>query len=122
MVYIVDRSDLDKQYFEGKDINYIKCDLKDFDIEIFRELAKDKDIEALMITAGFGRVARFEYIDDIEIKNQMQVNSVSIMQIIKAFYVRILSENMNFYTGIMVSIARRISSTLFSTYSASKHR
>ena len=118
-LYIVDRSEPEAEYFMGKNIEYIKCDLKDFDIEIFEKISKDKDVELLMITAGYGRVSRFENIDVTEIKNQMQVNATSIMEIIRSFYERILSDN-NFYTGVMVSIAGRISSPLFSTYSASK--
>ena len=118
-IIIVDRSEPKEEYFKGKDITYVKCDLKDFDVSIFEELSKDKDIELLMITAGFGRVSRFENLDLTEIKNQMQVNAVSIMEIIKCFYNRILSSK-KFYTGVMVSIAGRISSPLFSTYSASK--
>ena len=119
-VIIVDRSLPDEKYFNSKDtIKYIKCNLLDFDINIFEELSKDKEIEFLMITAGFGRVSKFENLDYVEIKNQMQVNSVSIMQIIRAFYNRIMSKE-NFYTGIMVSICGRIVSPLFSTYSASK--
>lgn len=118
-LYIVDRSEPKEEYFEGKDIEYIKCDLKDFDIDVFNKLVQDKSIELLMITAGFGRVTRFENLDITEIKNQMQVNAVSIMEIIKCFYSRILNSK-NFYTGVMVSIAGRITSPLFSTYSASK--
>ncbi len=119
-VIIVDRSQPDEKYFNSKDtIKYIKCNLLDFDINIFEELSKDNEIEFLMITAGFGRVSKFENIDYVEIKNQMQVNSVAIMQIIRAFYNRIMNKE-NFYTGIMVSICGRIVSPLFSTYSASK--
>ncbi len=118
-IYIVDRSEPDSKYFTEKNIEYIKCDLKDFNIEIFEKIAQDQEIELLMITAGYGRVSRFENIDVTEIKNQMQVNATSIMEIIRSFYERILSDN-KFYTGVMVSIAGRISSPLFSTYSASK--
>lgn len=118
-LYIVDRSEPDSKYFTEKNIEYIKCDLKDFNIEIFEKIAQDQEVELLMITAGYGRVSRFENIDVTEIKNQMQVNATSIMEIIRSFYERILSDN-KFYTGVMVSIAGRISSPLFSTYSASK--
>ena len=118
-VIVVDRSEPKDEYFEGKEFTYLKCDLRDFDISLFEELSKDEEIELLMITAGFGRVSRFENLDLTEIKNQMQVNAVSIMEIIKVFYSKILSKK-SFYTGVMVSIAGRISSPLFSTYSASK--
>lgn len=118
-LYIVDRSEPDSKYFTEKNIEYIKCDLKDFNIETFEKIAQDQEVELLMVTAGYGRVSRFENIDVTEIKNQMQVNATSIMEIIRSFYERILSDN-KFYTGVMVSIAGRISSPLFSTYSASK--
>lgn len=118
-LYIVDRNKPDEKYLFDKDIEWIECDLKDFDMEIFENLAKDNNIELLMITAGVGRVSRFENLDVTEIKNQMQINTISIMEIIRIFYNRILSDT-KFYTGIMVSIAGRIASPLFSTYSASK--
>lgn len=118
-IYLVDRSDPDEKYFKGKNYEYIKCDLRDFEIDIFKKIYEDTDVELLMITAGYGRVSRFENLDITEIKNQMQVNAVSIMEIIRYFYDRIL-DTKKFYTGVMVSIAGRISSPLFSTYSASK--
>lgn len=118
-IYVVDRSVPDAKLLEKDNVSYIECDLTNFDISVFEELAKDGEVKFLMITAGYGRVSKFENLDCTEIKNQMQVNAVSIIQIISIFYERILSSK-DFYTGIMVSIAGRIVSPLFSTYSASK--
>lgn len=118
-VYIVDRSAPDKNYLNNEQYEFIKTDLSDFEPEIFENLTKKEDVNILIITAGYGRVTRFENLDYIEIKNQMQVNAVSAMEIVKIFYNKILS-NKDFYTGLMVSIAGRVSSPLFSTYSASK--
>lgn len=118
-VYIVDRKEPDNKYFKDGKYKFVKTDLTYFDTEIFEELAEKEDVNMLIITAGYGRVARFENLDCTEISNQMKVNAVSIMEIIKVFYNRILKQD-DFYTGIMVSIAGRVSSPLFSTYSASK--
>lgn len=118
-VYIIDRTEPDKTYLDEGKYEFIKTDLSDFKTDIFEDLEKKQDVDMLIITAGFGRVAKFENIDCTEIKKQMQVNTTSIMQIIKIFYNKILNKE-NFYTGVMVSIAGRISSPLFSTYSASK--
>lgn len=98
---------------------YIKCNLLDFDDSIFEGLSQDKEVELLMITAGFGRVSALEYIHPAEIQNMMQVNATSEMKIIRYFYERIRSKE-QFYCGIMGSIAGLISSPLFSVYAASK--
>ena len=42
-----------------------------------------------MLTAGFGRVADFEYLHTAEIQNLLTVNTVSIIKIIRLFYDRI---------------------------------
>lgn len=118
-LYIVDRNEPDKNYLNNEQYEFIKTDLSDFEPEIFENLTKKEDVNILIITAGYGRVTRFENLDYIEIKNQMQVNAVSAMEIVKIFYDKILN-NKDFYTGVMVSIAGRVSSPLFSTYSASK--
>lgn len=117
-ITIIDRSVPNEENYPSKEYEYIQMNLLDFDVDIIKKLS-EQDYDALIITAGYGRVAKFSNIDLVEIKNQMQVNTVSIMQIIKCFYNNIKS-NKNFYTGIMVSIAGHISSPLFSTYSASK--
>lgn len=98
---------------------YLKFDLLDFDDSLIEQLSKDKDIEVLMITAGFGKVSAFEYIHPAEIQRLMQVNVVSSIKIIRYFYERIKSYD-RFFCGIMGSIAGLISSPLFSVYAASK--
>ena len=53
---------------------------------VFEELALDKDIAFLMITAGFGRVTNFENISLSEIENMFAVNTLAGIKIIKYFY------------------------------------
>lgn len=98
---------------------YYKCDLLDFDTDLFEKLSQDDSIEILFITAGFGRVAEFEYLHVAEIEKMIKVNTISNIKIIRIFYNRIKS-NKKFYCGVMGSIAGLISSPMFSVYAASK--
>ncbi|MBR4305561.1 MAG: SDR family NAD(P)-dependent oxidoreductase, partial [Ruminiclostridium sp.] len=98
---------------------YHYCDLLDYDEAMFESLSKDDEIEALMITAGFGRVADFEYLHNAEIDNMFKVNTAAGIKIIRSFYDKIKSEK-PFYCGIMGSIAGLVSSPMFSVYAASK--
>lgn len=112
------KPDASIEVFDGK-YNYHPCNLLEFDDDLFDSLAAETDVKALMITAGFGRVADFEYLDTAEIEKLLQVNTVGGIKIVRKFYERIKSED-EFYTGMMVSIAGRISSPMFSVYAASK--
>ena len=100
--------------------SFEKCNLLYFDADqCFKKLAEDDSVEVLMITAGFGRVADFEYLHTAEIANMIQVNTIAAIQIIRCFYNRIKSKE-SFYCGVMGSIAGLCSSPMFSVYAASK--
>ena len=116
---ILDKSLPSEDELPKDSFTYLECNLLSPNEELYTSLAQDKDIEALMITAGYGRVADFEYIHTAEIQNMMQVNTVSTIKIIRHFYDRIKSEE-SFYTGVMGSIAGLVSSPAFSVYAASK--
>ena len=90
--------------------------LEDSDYSVFESIT---DINALYITVGFGRVALFESLIEPEIKNLINVNMESIIQIIRIYYNKISSTE-DFYSSIMVSICGRIVSPFFSVYSATK--
>lgn len=77
------------------------------------------DIDFLIITAGFGRVALFENLSEIEIRNLIRVNYEAGISIIKKYYDNI-SGLKPFYTAIMVSICGRIVSPFFSVYGSAK--
>lgn len=98
---------------------YHFIDLLHLDVFDLEKLKNDSEVEVLMLTAGFGRVAPFEALSVTEIQNMMQVNASSTIQILKYFYDRINCDK-DFYTGVMVSIAGILSSPLFSVYAASK--
>ena len=95
------------------------CNLLDFDEELINRYANDKDINLLMITAGFGRIADFEYFHPAEIKNMMTVNAMATIQILRLFYDRIKGTE-HFYCGVMGSISGLMSSPSAALYAASK--
>ena len=104
---------------EQERVTYYPCNLLSFDESLFTQLSADESVELLMITAGFGRVADFEYLHIAEIENMLKVNTVAGIKVIRMFYDRIKS-NKPFYCGMMGSIAGLISSPMFSVYAASK--
>lgn len=77
------------------------------------------DVDTLVITAGFGRVALFEDLTEPEIANLLKVNCSAAIRIIKKFYSKIKGTE-PFYTTVIGSIAGHITSPLFSVYGASK--
>lgn len=119
-VIIVDKSQPDVDLSGDSDtFTFHRMQLLDIDEAYFESLREDKDIDVLMITAGFGRVTELEHIDTAEIKNMYEVNTVAATKIIRIFYDRIKNEA-PFYCGIMGSIAGLICSPMFSVYAASK--
>lgn len=98
---------------------YCPCDLLDFDEGLFETLGADRAVEVLMVTAGFGRVAGFEYLHPAEIETLLNVNAGAGIKIVRYFYGRIKRQE-PFYCGMMGSIAGLVSSPLFSVYAASK--
>lgn len=85
----------------------------------FSFLEQYKDIDTLVITAGFGRIAPFEDILDQEIQNSFQVNSIAAMKVLHFFFPK-MKQKESFHCAVMGSIAGLISSPLFATYSATK--
>lgn len=113
-IYIVDKSSPDMVL--SSNISFEKFDLAECDYSIFD---KYNDVDTLMITAGFGHLALFRDIDENTIINYFNVNTISIIRIIKHFYEKMLGRT-DFYCGVMVSIAGFMSSPFFSVYGATK--
>lgn len=112
-IYVVDRYILKQEY---ENVKFIRYNLINDDLDFLDEIS---DIDTLIITAGFGRVAPFESMTDIEIINSLKVNTISVMRIIRKYYSRLLSKD-NFNCVVIGSIAGLVNSPLFATYSASK--
>lgn len=118
-VDILDRSKPDEDFLLGKKYTYHYFDLLDLDEDLLSSLSNEREISILMITAGFGRIADFEYFHTAEIKNMMTVNATSTIRIIRHFYDRI-KEQTKFYCGVMGSISGFMSSPSAAVYAASK--
>lgn len=101
---------------QSSKIEFIRTNLAVDSFEVNDDL---NDIDALYISAGIGRVAPFEMLDEAEIKLVLKINAESVICIIKKYYPLLMS-NKNFNVAIMCSVAGRINSPLFSVYSASK--
>lgn len=99
--------------------HYSYTNLLYFDEDLFRRLAEDEDVEALVITAGIGRIADFEFHHIAEIDKTFTIDTVSTIKIIRMFYDRIRSSE-TFYTAVMGSIAGWMSSPCASVYAAAK--
>lgn len=114
-VYIVDKAPLADEYKQNKIESHV-FDLTQSDYTFFNRF---EDIDALMITAGFGRLALFRDIDEQQIIASFNVNTIAALRLIKHFYSKIESKE-DFYCGVMVSIAGFMSSPFFSVYAATK--
>lgn len=114
-VYIVDKAPLAEEHQEEKIESY-QFDLTSEDYSLFEQFS---DIDCLMITAGFGRLALFKDIPEQMISTYFNVNTIGVIRVIKHFYDRLLSQQ-NFYCGVMVSISGFMSSPFFSLYGATK--
>ena len=95
------------------------CDLLDFDEDLFYSLASDRDIELLMVTAGIGRVADFQFHHTAEIEKMLTVDTVATIKIFRIFYDRIMGDK-SFYAGVLGSIAGWMSSPSAAVYAAAK--
>ena len=114
-VYIVDKAAISEEFMNPKFEGY-QFDLTQEDYSIFDQF---QDIDTLMITAGFGRLALFKDVDEKMISLSFNVNTIPVMRIIKRFYGKLEAQE-EFYCGVMVSIAGFMSSPFFSIYAATK--
>ena len=122
-IYIVGKDEVDMMdipvcYHEkfNEKVSFEKLNLINEEYDVFKRI---RDIDCLIITAGFGRVAPFEELTEAEVSNIIKCNELGVIRIIKAYYDKIKSDN-DFYCAIMGSIAGHIASPLFSVYGASK--
>lgn len=116
---ICSRSLPEEGILEKSSFHHNYCDLFDFNEDLLNYLAADKEVELLMITAGFGRVADFQAHHLAEIEKMLTVDLVSTIKIFHIFYNRILSNN-PFYAGVMGSISGWLSTPAAAVYAAAK--
>lgn len=114
-IYIVDKAKVSEE-FQNEKFEYYQFDLTQEDYSLFD---KFKNINTLVITAGFGRLALFEDVDESVISLSFNVNTIPVMRLIKRFYPKLQAKE-DFYCGVMVSIAGFMTSPFFSIYGATK--
>jgi short-subunit dehydrogenase len=114
-VYIVDRVAVAAEHANAK-FHFTQFDLMSDDFALFEGF---EDVDTLIITAGFGRLAHFADVSEEHLVASMTVNATAVMRIIHHFYGRIMDEK-PFRTAVMGSIAGFLSSPLFAVYGASK--
>ena len=114
-IYVIDKADLATE-FQHEKIENIQFDLTSQDYTVFDQF---QDIDGLIITAGFGRLALFKDIPEEMIATYFNVNTIPVIRLIKHFYDKLLSKE-DFYCGVMVSIAGFMSSPFYSLYGATK--
>lgn len=114
-VNIIDKAQND-MLVEYDNIRFCQANLLNPD---FSFLEQYKDIDTLVITAGFGRITPFEELLDQEILNGFQVNSIAAIRIMHYFFPK-MKQKAPFHCAVMGSIAGLISSPLFATYGATK--
>ena len=116
---ICDRSSPEEGILNQEWFHHNYCDLLDFDEDLFCGLSKEPEVEILMVTAGIGRGADFQFYHIAEIQKMFSVNTVSIIKIFRTFYDRIISRE-TFYAGVMGSISGWMSSPSATVYSSTK--
>ena len=114
-VYVVDKAPLMEEYAHPK-IQAFQFDLTSEDYSFFDRF---DDIDALMITAGFGKLALFKDVPESYIMNSFNVNTSPALRLVHRFYGKLEAER-DFYCGVMVSIAGFMSSPFFAVYGATK--
>lgn len=114
-VYIVDKATV-KEKFQNEKFCTFLFDLTNENYDFFDQF---KDIDILMITAGFGKLALFKEVPESYIVNSFNVNTLPVLRLIKKFYGKLESPD-DFCCGVMVSIAGFMSSPFFAVYGATK--
>lgn len=114
-VFIVDKASLAEENHLPKMESY-QLDLTSSDFSL---LDKIQNIDGLMITAGFGKLALFSDIPESMIATYFNVNTIGVIRVIKHYYDKLLFDE-DFHCGVMVSVAGFMSSPFFSLYGATK--
>lgn len=115
LVHVVDKAQ-SSVVEASENMRFRQANLLNADYSFLEEY---KDVDTLVVTAGFGRITPFEDILEQEIQNSFQVNSIAVMRVLHFFFPK-MKQSMPFHCAVMGSIAGLISSPLFATYSATK--
>ena len=115
VVYIVDKAELAEENMSPKFKDY-KFDLINEDYSFFDRFT---DINALIITAGFGKLALFKDVPESHIMDSFNVNTIPVLRLVHKFYCKLEAKE-DFFCGVRVSISGFMSSPFFAVYGATK--
>ena len=87
-VYIVDKAPLADENRLSKMESY-EFALTSADYSIFDKL---QDVDGVMITAGFGRLALFKDVPESMISTYFNVNTIAVIRVIKHYYDKLLND------------------------------
>lgn len=113
-VVVVDRVLPDNAMPENVDV--LIHNLVDLDMNFLDTVG---EINVLIVTAGFGRIAPFESVLPVEIDNEFKVNAVAVAKIVNRYFVQ-MKQTADFFCAVMGSIAGLISSPMIALYGATK--
>lgn len=102
---------------ENASVEWIQLDLAVDRVESLSSVIGATD--ALVITAGIGRLDRFATFDAAEIERTMRINALAPIEILQLCEHKLSSDG-SFFAAVITSIAALISSPLYAVYSASK--
>lgn len=114
-VYIIDKVSVAQEFYNPK-FESLLFDLTSEDYSIFDGF---RDVDTLMITAGFGKLSLFKDVTEQYITSSFSVNTIAPVRIIHHFMEKLMARQ-DFHCGVMVSIAGFMSSPFFAVYGASK--
>lgn len=114
-VYVVDRQPFPREYADDR-VEAHEFDLTSPDYALFDRFG---DIDTLILTAGFGRLALFGEVSEEHIQQSFAVNTVATLRILRRFY-PLLEGREDFHCAVMGSIAGFLSSPFFAVYAATK--
>ena len=93
-VYIVDKAPLSEEFTNQK-FESFQFDLTNDDYSFFDRFT---DINTLMITAGFGKLALFKDVPESHIMNSFNVNTIPVLRLVHKYYGKLEAKE-NFYCG-----------------------
>jgi glycerol-3-phosphate cytidylyltransferase len=112
-VIVVDVSPLS---FENPRVRFIQADFsKKYRIEDFYF----SETDAVICTAGLGRIDHFEDFKKPETDKYFRVNTITPIELIELYSKQLLNKK-EFHFGVVTSIAALVGSPLFAVYSATK--
>ena len=88
---------VDKADYFARHTSFKRIDLTETK---FSQMEAVEDIDTLIITAGFGRVAPFESLLPVEIEKLVKCNMLGVMMMIEKYYHRIRNRQ-DFYCAVM---------------------